>query len=186
MNETTYFASNVAGFGLLNHRSKHQMAHLLLGEVCTSNETPTNLYFEQIQGVPKKTPTTFRCHNSVTHWPIAFKFEHNVLWLTVDCCTNFYWIFCAQFQMVTTLIQAGQHSAFFELRALSRIRCSFLLCNVANYMDIDGTIFFPPPTNMQPCRFHCIPLLLHKHFPRVSEWACDVRMSSRSADAAWV
>ena len=63
-------------------------------------------------GWAKKTPTTFRCHNSVAHWPIAFKFEHNVLWLIVDCCTNFYWISCSQFQMVTTLIQAGQHSAF--------------------------------------------------------------------------
>ena len=27
-----------------------------------------------LQGPPKKWPTTFRYHNSVTHWNIAFKF----------------------------------------------------------------------------------------------------------------
>ena len=44
----------------------------------------------QIQGPPKKLPTTFRCHSSVVHWPIAIKFEHKVLRLIVDCSANFY------------------------------------------------------------------------------------------------
>ena len=57
---------------------------------------------------PSQRPTTFVSHNSVAHWSTAFKFQHNVLSLIVECCVNFYWIRFTQFQMATMLILAGR------------------------------------------------------------------------------
>ena len=142
---------------------------------CWRFERTGELYaLQTLQGPPKKPPTTFQSHNSIAHWPIAFKFEHNVLWLHVDCFANFYWICFAQFQMVTTLIKTGQHSANFGSRALSEYVAAFFRAMwLITWISMTPSSA-PPQLTCNHAGFTASPCL-HKHFPRVSEWTCDVR-----------